>query len=47
MHKMKKARRQGQTKMLEMAGEVGVNWTGRILNVCSRREGYRKSGGWA
>ena len=20
--------------MMEMAGEVGVNWTGRLLNVC-------------
>ena len=39
MHKMKKARRQGQTKcghleMMEMAGEVGVKWRGRLLNVC-------------
>ena len=24
--------------MLEMAGEVGVTWTGRLLNVC-RQEG--------
>ena len=21
-------------EMLEMAGEVGVKWTGRLLNVC-------------
>ena len=35
-------------EMLEMAGEVGVNWTGRLLNVCvCRREGYGRSGGWA
>ena len=39
MHKMKKARRQGQIKcgyleMMEMAGEVGVKWAGRLLNVC-------------
>ena len=39
MHKMKKARRQEHAdevrlKMLEMAGEVGVKWTGRLLNVC-------------
>ena len=32
-HKMKKARRQG-LDMLEMAGEVGVKWTGRLLNLC-------------
>ena len=31
MHKMKKAR----LEMLEMAGEVGVKWTGRLLNVCA------------
>ena len=37
LHKMKKARRRSdevQLEMLDMAGEVGVKWTGRLLNVC-------------
>ena len=39
MHKIQKARRQGQMKCgylekMEMAGEVGVKWAGRLLNVC-------------
>ena len=48
MHKMKKAWRQGHMKCgyletMEMYGEVGVKWTGRLLNVCMQ-EGRR--GGW-
>ena len=50
MHKRKNAKATGadevRLEMLEMAGEVGFKWTGRLLNVCIRREGYRKSGGW-
>ena len=38
MHKMKKGKATGADevwlKMLEMAGDVGVKWTGRLLNVC-------------
>ena len=38
MHKMKKGKATGADEvrldMLEMAGEVGVAWTGRLLNVC-------------
>ena len=38
MHKMKKGKATGadevQLEMLEMAGEVGVKWRGRLLNVC-------------
>ena len=38
MHKMKKGKAIGadevRLEMLEMAGEVGVKWTGRLLNVC-------------
>ena len=38
MHKMKKRKATGSDEvrldMLEMAGEVGVKWTGRLLNVC-------------
>ena len=38
MHKMKKGKATGadevRLEMLEMAGEVGVKWTGRLLNVC-------------
>ena len=36
-------------EMLEMAGEVGVKWTGRLLNVCmqeGRSEDGSDSGGW-
>ncbi len=42
MHKMKKGKATGadevRLEMLEMAGEVGVKWTGRLLNV-SMQEG--------
>ena len=38
MHKMKKGKAAGvdelRLEMLDMAGEVGVKWTGRLLNVC-------------
>ena len=38
MHKMKKGKATGadelRLEMLEMAGEMGVKWTGRLLNVC-------------
>ncbi len=38
MHKIKKGKATGadevRLEMLEMAGEVGVKWTGRLLNVC-------------
>ena len=38
MHNMKKGKATGADEvrldMLEMAGEVGVTWTGRLLNVC-------------
>ena len=38
MHKMKKGKATGavevRLEMLEMAGEVGVRWTGRLPNVC-------------
>ena len=38
MHKMKKGKATGADEvwleMLEMAGDVGVKWTGRLLNVC-------------
>ena len=38
MHKMKKCKATGadevRLEMMEMAGEVGVKWTGRLLNVC-------------
>ena len=38
MHKMKKDKATGadevRLEMMEMAGEVGVKWTGRLLNVC-------------
>ena len=38
IHKMKKGKATGadevRLEMLEMAGEVGVKWTGRLLNVC-------------
>ena len=35
MHKMKKGKATGADEVrLEMAGEVGVKWTGRLLNVC-------------
>ena len=50
MHKMKKARGgadEVRLEMMETAGEVGVKWTGRLLNVCIQGEGSRKSGGWA
>ena len=37
-HNMKKGKATGadevRLEMLEMAGEVGVKWTGRLLNVC-------------
>ena len=37
MHKMKKGKATGadevRLEMLEMAGDVGVKWTGRLLNV--------------
>ena len=49
MHTMKKSKAIGADEvrlvMLEMTGEVGVTWTGRLLNVCRplcRREGYEK-----
>ena len=38
MHKMKKCKATGpdevRLEMLEMAGEVGFKWTGRLRNVC-------------
>ena len=38
MHKMTEGKTTGadevRLEMLEMAGEVGVKWTGRLLNVC-------------
>ena len=38
MHKMKKCKAtwpdEVWLEMLEMAGEVGFKWTGRLLNVC-------------
>ena len=38
IHKMKTGKATGldevRLEMLEMAGEVGVKWTGRLLNVC-------------
>ena len=38
IHKMKNGKATGadevRLEMLEMAGEVGVKWTGRLLNVC-------------
>ena len=38
IHNMKKGKTTGadevRLEMLEMAGEVGVEWTGRPLNVC-------------
>ena len=41
MHKMKKGKATGadevRLEMLDMAGEVGVKWTGRLLNVCKGR----------
>ena len=40
MHKMKKGKATGADEvrldMLEMAGEVGVKWTGRLLNLSIR-----------
>ena len=40
MHKMKKGKATGagevRLQMLEMAGEVGGKWTGRLLNVCMK-----------
>ena len=40
MHKMKKGKAIGTDEvrldMLEMAGKVGVKWTGRLLDVCVR-----------
>ena len=37
-HKMKKGKATGayevRLEIMEMAGEVGVKWTGRLLNVC-------------
>ena len=32
-------------EMLEMAGEVGVKWTGRLLNVCMQEDTERVEGG--
>ena len=38
MHTMKEGKTTGadevRLEMLEMAGAVGVKWTGRLLNVC-------------
>ena len=36
MHKMKKGKATDEVRldMMEMAGEVGVKWTGRLLKVC-------------
>ena len=38
MHNMTKCKATGaeevRLEMLDMAGEVGVKWTGRLLNVC-------------
>ena len=38
MHNMKKGKATGadevRLEMMEMAREVGVKWTGRLLNVC-------------
>ena len=38
MHKMKQGKKTGadevRLEMMEIAGEVGVMWTGMLLNVC-------------
>ena len=33
-----------QLEMLEMAGDVGVKWTGRLLNVCMQEGRVPKEG---
>ena len=46
MHTMKKSKAIGADEvrlvMLEMTGEVGVTWTGRLLNVCMQEGRIRK-----
>ena len=46
MHMMKKSKAIGADEvrlvMLEMTGEVGVTWTGRLLNVCMQEGRMRK-----
>ena len=46
MHKMKKGKATGadevRLEMLELAGVVGVKWTGRLLNVCMQEGGIPK-----
>ena len=51
LHKMQKGKATGadgvRLEMLEMAGEVGVKWTGRLLNVCMQEGRIPKEIGWA
>ena len=46
MHTMKKSKAIGADEvrlvMLDMTGEVGVTWTGRLLNVCMQEGRIRK-----
>ena len=46
MHKMKKGKATGadevRLEMLEMAGEVEVKWTGRLLDVCMQEGRIQK-----
>ena len=46
INKMKKCKAMGadevRVEMLEMAGEVGVKWTGRLLNVCMQEGRIQK-----
>ena len=46
MHKMKKAKAtledEEWLEMEEMAGDVGVKWTGRLLNVCMQEGRIQK-----
>ncbi len=50
MRKMKKCKAtradEVRLEMLEMAGEVGVKWTGRLLNVCKQEGIVQKEWGW-
>ena len=49
MHMMKKGKAIGadevRLEMLEMAGEMGIKWTGRLLNVCMQEGRMRKECG--
>ena len=52
MHKTKRQGGRGRRSAArddgdQMAGEVGVKWTGRLLKVCRcRREGHRSHKEW-